>query len=405
MSSRRVNPRLILFVTVSLLVAAAAWRARDALTPFVFGLSIAYLLAPVVQRVENRMPRRRWARPAAIGIVYLLAIALLAAVLAVMLPPLLREAQALVEGAPDFFTRLEQRVAEFMRESYAYWPPEVRTAIEDAVSSANLQRLALPLLDTARRALVSGVAAITDTAGFLLGFLIIPIWLFYVLNDATGVLRGAMGLVPSDLRPDAEAIRLIVDRVLSAYIRGQLVIAVIYGTLFTIALILLGVPYSVLLGLFAGLLAIIPIVGTFVGTATAVFVAFLTSSALAVKTFLAFMLVQQVGDYFISPRVQGRAVALSPPLVMLVILAGPHLIGPLGLVLAVPLTAILRDIVHYTYLRVGTSPAGPAKALTDVGYGDRVNEVVRGEPSPGTTPPRSESRRGPPAELEREKKL
>ena len=383
MSLARPKPRLLLFLATTTLVLAAAWRARGALLPFFLGLGVAYLIAPLVTRVEASLPaatrRRRFSRALAIMIVYLVLGAVLAGAFLLLVPPIVNQAAELVAAAPDLDVKASERTHAFVEQSYRFWPQPVQAVVESALAPANLQRMGLAVLGPVKDWLVTAFGAVTDMVFFLVGLLIVPIWLVYILSQSGQVIHGALGLVPSEVRPDVEAVRIIFDRVLSAYIRGQLIVALMLGTLMTIALTLLGVPYGYLLGAFAGSLAIIPFLGTFVGTATAVGVAWLQSPDLAVRTLLAFLAIQQVDNIFISPRVQGRAVQLNPALVMVVLVGGQYLIGPLGLLISVPLAAIFRDIVNYVYLRIGEKPLPPVAALTSVGYGKWMTAVMRGE--------------------------
>jgi predicted PurR-regulated permease PerM len=170
------------------------------------------------------------------------------------------------------------------------------------------------------------------------------------------------------MRGDAHALTTIVDRVMAAYIRGQLIIALALGTLSAIALSLLGVPYALLLGVATGVLGMVPFLGAIIAAILAFVVALTESGSTAFKALFAYIVVQQIDNFFITPRTQADAVALHPAVIMIVLVVGQALVGPIGLLVAVPVTAILRDIVHYTYLRVGSDGLAPHDALAEVGY-------------------------------------
>ena len=389
MNRRPVNRRLILFSATVAVVAAVLWAARGAILPFVIGLVVAYLLAPVVRRVHHAIPRRwrdhRAARPVAILAVYLTAIALVVLAAALIVPPVVRQGQDLLRGFPGLAAAWQDRLQRYVDENRQYWPPQSEAIIDQALHSDATQRLAVTSLGYLQRAGLATVGAVSNTVSFLLAFLIVPIWLVYVLDNTDRVIHGALGVVPHDIRADVEAVRVICDRVLGAYVRGQLFVAVMLGLMFTVALTLLKVPYSLLLGVTGGLLALIPFVGSILGMVPAVLVASFESARLALLVVLAFIGIQQIDNLFISPRVQGRSVALHPALVMVVLVIGQQILGILGMLAAVPITAILRDVVHYFYVRVGEDRPTPFESLKAVGYASNATPLILAtRPAPDT---------------------
>lgn len=380
--------RIVLFAATLAVVALLVVRAGRAVVPFVIGLSFAYFVAPLVDRIDRALrPLARRAprlggvvRPAAIALTYAIVGVGLWLGARVITAPLLAEVGTLAAQSDtllaDAEALVEARVAAYQR----YIPPEVQREILAFATRERLTAAALEVWAVVQHGLGATFGAVTRTLGFLLAMLVIPFWLFYILNDTGRFLSSLMGLIPHDLRPDVEAVRIICDRVLSGYIRGQVIIAFVLGALFTALLLALDVPYAITLGVVAGVLAVVPFIGTILGAVIATLVALVVSPALAAKTLLGFVVIQQVDNLFISPRVQGRSVALNPGAIIVVLVIGQAALGPLGLLAAVPLAAICRDVVHYLYLRVGEAPAAPPDALATVGYGAHVSPRVRGEP-------------------------
>lgn len=376
------KPRLILFLVAFTLVATVFWKARAALTPFVMALVIAYLMLPLVNRVQALLPegmhRRGIARPLAILIVYL--IVTLAIMLAVrsLLQPLVNQINALLTNVPALYEQGVTLVNDALEQYYQEIPPEIQQQIAERLGSYNPMTLLNPVLSGGRQA----VSAITSTVSFILGLIIIPFWLFFVLNDQGPMLQGTMNVIPRDLRPDVEAVRIIIDRVFSAYIRGQLLVAFGLGTAISIGLFLLKIEYSLLLGLVAGLLALLPFIGSVLGAIPSIIVAFFQSPEQALWVAGLFLIVQQIDNVFFSPKIIGEAVELHPALIVVVLVVGSTLFGVAGALVAVPSAAILRDVVHYFYLRVGEEPVGPIEALRRVGYGKNITpRLQEGPPS------------------------
>lgn len=386
LSMGSIKWRLVLFVVTLGLIVLLIARAGRAVVPFVLGLSFAYFVAPLVNRIDRllqpaarRAPRLEGVvRPAAILLTYAVVGAGLYLGLRLVTAPLLSEVGSLAAHSDTIVADVEAFVADRVAEYQHYIPADVQTEILNFATRDRLAAAALKVWAVVQQGLQATFGAVSRTLGFVLAMLIIPFWLFYILNDTGRFLSGMLGLIPHDIRPDVEAVRIICDRVLSGYIRGQVIIAFVLGSLFTVLLLVLGVPYAVTLGVLAGCLAIIPFIGTILGAGIAAIVALVTAGpALAGKTVLGFVAIQQIDNLFISPRVQGKSVALNPGAIIFVLVIGQAVLGPLGLLAAVPLAAILRDVVHYLYLRVGEEPVSAPAALTAVGYGMHVTEPMR----------------------------
>lgn len=369
------KPRLQIFLAVAALVIYLFWLARGALTPFIIGLIVAYLILPVVNLFERLFAgvfRRllpkvkkpdKMARPLAVLAANLLIIMLLVSVIFTIVPPIRAQVESLIENADDLYLQGSQLVNNGLAQ-YQQIPLEIRLQIEAELAKFNPQTVINPVVSTVTTAL----ATITTTISFVLSLVVIPFWLFFVLNDDSSVLNGTIDIIPRDLRPDVEAVRIILDRILSAYIRGQLIVASLLGIVVTVGLTFLGVEYALLLGLLAALFAFIPVAGAILGAIPAVVVAFIQDPQLALYVIILITVYQQIDNAFISPRIMGEAVALHPALIMVVVVVGSSLLGGIGALVAVPAAAMLRDVAQYFYIRAGENSPGPEAALRLVGY-------------------------------------
>jgi len=387
MSNARIDRRLILFGLTLAGVGWALWSAGGVLLPFIIGLSVAYFVAPLVARIDRflRSLLGRWpwslpaVRPAAILIVYAMLGGAVAGAVLLAAPPLIDQLSHLVERMPELGARAEERARELVALYEDKIPPRAAEYIEGALTEERLEAAGMRLLGLVQRGLVATMAAASNTLGFVLASFVIPFWLFYILQDTGRVLTGFLQLFPPSLRPDVEAIRIIADRVLAGYIRGQAIVALSLAAMFSAALTLLGVPYGLLLGALAGALGIVPYVGALVGAVPPLIVGALEGGGLGIKVLVAILVVQQVDNLVISPRVQGDSVRLNPGVIMVVVVVGQALMGPIGFLVAVPLAAIVRDVVHYLYLRLADEPPTAASALETVGYGAAATDAVRGD--------------------------
>lgn len=376
--------RVVLLSVVGGSILLILFRARSALYPFIGGVFLVYLLLPLVNLFQEAMPRplqgRNLARPLAIVLTYLLVILILVGFFAVFVPLITDQVGQLIEASGQYTLQLLQNAKGFNQGVIDEWLEQYRDVvpqwIQDAISD-NVQELTATLTNTMQnivswlakalqRAVGSALDVVTSTVSFVFGLIIIPFWMFYVLNDEHKIMDTLYSLIPRQLRADVRSLQDIVNHVLSSYLRGQLLLCLFVGSMATVGLLVLGVHFSLVLGTVAGILEIVPNIGPVLGAIPAVLVALLKSPSLALKTALLFFTIQQVENLLLVPKVAGATVKLHPTITMLVMVIGAEVAGVWGVVLAVPLTAIARYVVHYLYLRSGEEQITPEQALAAV---------------------------------------
>jgi len=340
-------------------IVVAAWTA---LIPFFLGLILAYLLLPIVNFIDRRAPRfmrrRGWSRPIAIIIVYVVGLGLVAGVLSYFVPEVSEQAKVFIDAAPGYLERVQGLFAYDLPDLLEKIPPEIRDTV-----NVNIQKAAGTLLDAAQRGLLATVRTVSQTVSFVLGIVIIPFWLFYVLNSEAKARRAFYNLIPEQAREDVRCIGIIMDGLLSAYVRGQFMLCLLVGVMSTVALLLLGVDLALLLGTLAGVFELIPILGPYLGAIPPVLLALAKRPLLALWVALAFAAIQQIENTFLVPHISGSAVRFHPAVVMVIVVVASEVAGLWGMLLAVPVAAMARDVYRYLYLRTTERGATPEMAL------------------------------------------
>ena len=240
----------------------------------------------------------------------------------------------------------------------------------------NLKNLIDDALNALQAGLVATITTVSSTMSFFLGLVVIPFWLFYILQDEDQVKQGVLDAFPQQLRDDVRCMARLIDDVLSAYIRGQLLLVLFVGGMAIIALTIIGVPFALVLGLVAGIFEVLPYVGPILGAIPAVVVALLADPISALWVAGAFFVIQQIENLVLVPRISGESVKLHPALVMVSLVIGNELAGLLGMLVAVPVTAVIRDVFKYLYLRFLDEPLAPDQALTSIRSGQDVQMGV-----------------------------
>jgi predicted PurR-regulated permease PerM len=363
--------RLLLWLALGLLVGGMIWAARAVLLPYLLGLVLAYLLLPLVNWLDGHLPARlrtwRVARPLAIVVTYLLLIALVAGIIAFFVPLVLDQVEVLIENWPE----LASRVEDWGKRGWGWYLEHISVDWRQTIET-NLKGLLDDVATAIKDGLLTTVRTVSGTISFVIGLVVIPFWLFYILHDESQVKAGVVRALPERLQADVLCMASLIDDVLSAYIRGQLLLCVFVGGIATIALFLVGVPFALVLGLIAGIFEALPYVGPILGAIPALLVALLSDPASAIWVAVAFFAIQQVENLVLVPRIAGKSVKLHPAMVMVVLVVGNELAGFLGMLVAVPIAAVIRDVFKYLYLRLLDEPLAPEEAMASIRTGKEV---------------------------------
>jgi Predicted permease len=261
--------RWLLIIVSLYLIGWLLVHAGSAVTPFIFGGVLAYLFLPLVNFFNRWLPR--WL---AILAVYLLTFGILVLAVALVIPPLIAQIADLIRSLPDIATiqREANRLLDEYEQLLASLPPAVQAEIQSAITSAAAEGLNtlranfVNYLQSIGQFLVNSVLSVVNTVTFLLGFFLIPFWLFYVLMDQRAGRDYLDRMIHPRLRADFWAMITIIDHDLSGYLRGQLILGTSVGLAAWIGLTALNiagmkVPYIVLLAVVAGVTELVPVIG------------------------------------------------------------------------------------------------------------------------------------------------
>jgi predicted PurR-regulated permease PerM len=362
--------QMVLVVVSLVFLALVVWSARTVLIPYVFGLVMAYVLAPLIRFFERGflwLSERRYlgflrraARGLAIGLVYLLVLATLVGFFSIFVPVLIEQGKALWVSK-DAIWGYVSRLGNNVIEQYRLLPEQVRVQIDE-----NLSKFGAQVGNIVQQAVGGTAVVISYTFSLVLAILIIPFWTFYMLLVSHKLGQTFVHSIPISIREDVLKVVTLIDAVFASYLRGQLILGLIIGAISTIFFGIAGVQFALILGVIAGLFELIPNIGPILGAIPAILVALAQNPTLALVTAIYAVVIQQIENIFITPRVLGRSVQLHPVLVMVVLVIGSELGGLIGLFLAPVTTAALRDVFRYVYFRLEEIPLSPTEALERV---------------------------------------
>ena len=349
---RSPTPRAALAGITTILLIIVGLQVMDVVTPFVLGLLLIYLLAPSVERVARvRIGPRTIPRWAAILLLYLAIVVVVVLGVLLVIRPMSDQIQRFGDELP---ARLDSLRAWYAGLDLPTW---LRSAIDHITGSSSSEDTSGPDIGSLLPLARSLVTTLVSTFGYL----IIPVWAFYVLKDL-GRLQGVfVQALPSAWRRDTLAVIGIVDHTFGRWVRGQLFLGLVVGIATLLGLILLGVlvdpvflAFAVLLAVIAGILELVPIIGPILSMIPTLVLALTVSDPVraAIAVVALYLVVQQLENHVLVPQIQGDAVELHPSVVILSLIVGSALFGLLGAILSVPVTAAGRDIYRYLFRRL-----------------------------------------------------
>lgn len=328
---------LVGIAAVLAILGLIALKLRVVFPPLILAGAIVFLLNPIVTALQHRgVPRALGAALAYVGVLGVIVAAGVG-----LFPIAAQQVDELEDDMPSIQARVERWLDDRAEESVGTFYEFSRNDIESSI--ANDGATFDEQLDSLLR--IGG-----EVFQLLLIFVLAPIIAFYLLVDVPHLRRVAESLVPESARNEVFVLGHRLSRAIGGFFRGQLVVAAIVGVLCSVGLGLVGLKFWFLIGMIAGLFNVIPLIGPWVGGIPGVTIALTTGSPLQALLVVVVMVgVQQIDNHFITPQVMQRTVHLHPAVVILALVAGGSLAGFFGLLLAVPLTAVLKILISHVW--------------------------------------------------------
>lgn len=344
MAASTLDLRLKWLILVAV-IGTLLYLLGPALAPFILAALFAYLFNPVVQMLE----RRGVGRALGVSLVFLILSLVLIGIVLVLIPLMDRQVARFIEQLP--------RWTVWARDVAAPWIDQHFGVSVAALDSQGLVEMleghwkeaggfATTLLANVSR---SGFAVI----GWALNLVIVPVAAFYLLRDWNVVVERIHALIPRSIEPVVARLARESDETLGGFLRGQLSVMIILGTLYGIGLASVGISVGPLIGMIAGLISFVPYLGAIVGLAMGVIAAIAQyqDTYHVILVLIVFVVGQLLEGYVLVPKLVGDKIGLHPVAVMFAILAGGELFGFVGVLLALPIAAIVMVLLRYAYER------------------------------------------------------
>lgn len=318
----------VLFV---ILLLVSLYLIRDVIVIFLFALIIASAIAPAVNLLEKiKIPRIIGAL-----LVYIIFVGILSLLISLIIPSIVRDIKDLSSNLPNYIDNLSIKF-----ESFKNAPTRYQGALEQ------IQKFLSGIGDLLRKHASNLFSTAVNIFGGIFSLLMALVISFYLSVQKRGVQRTLVAIIPSKYRDYVINLWERAQVKLGRWLQGQLFLGLIIGVLVYIGLYFLDVKFALLLAVLAGVLEIFPYIGPVLAAIPAIILGFLQAPILGLWVLLLYIIVQQLENYLIVPLVIGKVVGLNPIIVIMALLIGWKLGGLAGMILAVPITAVVAEFVR-----------------------------------------------------------
>ena len=357
-------------ITVLCLSVGAVWLLNtlsSVLLPFFIAWLLAYLLYPLVRFIQHRLRLRN--RILSIVVALLFVFALLAGFIALIVPPIIKETIHIAELTTLYFhdVMTQTNMSKYIQNIVDYLSNK-NTLVNLVQQSSFIDAMQTVMLQT-----WNVVSSTVNVALSVLGVFVVLLYMFFILVDYEKICQGWVNLIPAGKRDFASMVVQDVKNGMNAYFRGQSLIALIVGILFSIGFLIIDFPLAIGLGLFIGLLNLVPYMQLF-GFIPTILLAILKATEtgesfwfIMLCALAVFAVVQLIQDMYLTPRIMGHVMGLNPAIILLSLSIWGSLMGIIGLIIALPLTTLLlsyyrRFILKEVVAEAGTEQKSEAEA-------------------------------------------
>jgi len=335
-----------LLIVVSLIVAMLLYSLQAVLTPFLVGIGIAYMADPFADRLEAR----GWSRTLAACVVTLVVVAMLIG----LVPLVMKQIQTLIYMLPQVETWYNLVLLPWLQDTLAI---DIKSLKLDIVTEglAAEWKQAGGIISRVVKYATSSTMSLISTFGSMA---MVPVVAFYLLRDFDLLTAKVNALLPRNIQPKVSAWASESDEVLAAFVRGQLLVMFCLGIIYAMGLSFVSLNYALLIGILAGLASIVPYLGFAVGLAAAMTIALFQFDGYwpLLMVFAVFGVGQLIESFILTPLLVGDRIGLHPVAVIFAILAGGQLFGFLGVLLALPVAAVIMVLLRHLHAGYINSP-------------------------------------------------
>lgn len=327
--------------------------------PVACGAVIYYLVKPIYDYLLNK----KVPKGIAILLVMVGVIVIFIMIITSLVPIIQKQLLDLVSQLPYYYQIISEQVENFMQTGLFEMIQEQFNKINTDFIQSITERLNGILNFT-----FSGIGSVVGIIGdIVITVMTMPVILYYLLKDGNKVIPFVTRMFPTRSQHKISVMLNEMNQQVSSYIRGQITVAICVGFTYIIGYTLIGLPYGVTIGMIAGLLTIIPYIGSIIGLTPALIIGFVTNPTLALHVLLVFVIEQLIESRVLQPLILGSSLKMHPVTILIILLAAGKMFGLVGLLIAVPVYAVVKVFITHFFAWY--------KEYSGLYYNDKVEEV------------------------------
>ena len=305
--------------------------------PVILSGLLFYLLNPLVDLME----KYKINRVLAISIIFIIIAILLIIGLAVAIPNLQRQVVIFAQNVPSYLEDADRVINDLVTKRL---PDDFRPQLEQVLANFSTQATAWAS-NISSKAVNWVSALISGTSQVIVALIIMPFMLFYLLRDGKGLRDYITQFLPNKLREPVGKVLSDVNQQLANYVRGQITVAVIVAIMFIIFFKIIGLRYAVALGVTAGILNLVPYLGSFLAMIPALVLGLIAGPVMLLKVIIVFIVEQTIEGRFVSPLILGSQLNIHPITILFVLLTSGSMFGIWGVLLGIPIYASAKVVI------------------------------------------------------------
>lgn len=318
----------------------------NVILPIILAVIIYYLLRPILRMLEKIKVKR----VVGILLIFLALVGIITLLVFLVFPFLKAQFFKLAEELPGYFIEVLTRLDAFLRTNTLINTYYLQIENDVANLLYDLPKELGAFFQNTFTGIATGISSIIGIlTSFILAIVTVPFILFYLLKDGEKLPAYVLKIFPPRMRDDLKSVFTSIDKQISSYIQGQILVSMCIGIMIFIGFTIIGMDYALLLGVLAMVTSVVPYLGPVIAITPAAIIALVTSPFMLIKLAVVWTIVQLIEGKFISPQIMGKSLHVHPITIIFVLITSGALFGVPGVILGIPGYAILKVIVSHFY--------------------------------------------------------
>lgn len=336
-----IGLNILVFNKVSFIFTPIVVLIQTVVLPIILSAILYYLLVPIVDFFERKGVRRIYS----IIVLYLIIIGVLTILIVLVIPLLRDQIMRLIVSFPNLVNDIERMLEQVIGSQFLN---QVQQTFDFNISdlAAQVSNQATTILNSTFAGIGNIIGSVSKT---VMAIITVPFILFYLLKDGKKLPDYILNFVPIPMRNHTFTVLQEMNKQISSYIRGQIVVSFCIGVLMFIGFVIIGLDYAPVLAVIASFTSVVPYLGPAIAITPALIIAVVTSPYMLLKLIIVWTIVQLIEGKFISPQIMGRNLHVHPITIIFIIIIAGNLFGVVGILLAVPGYAVLKVITTHLF--------------------------------------------------------